>query len=261
MSAILSIFIATFLVNLVAFAGIATLSFKRAFLDKILILLISLSAGTLLGDSLLHLLPESVEEAGGFTTGIGLLVASGIICFFILEKFILWHHHHTIETPKEHENHQHAHESCHLHSLRMVNLVGDAFHNLLDGMIIAGSFFISPTVGISTTIAVFLHEIPQEISDFGVLIHTGLSTKKALLYNFLSGVLALVGAGLGILLGNASDLFLQLLIPFTAGAFIYISASDLIPELRKTNHFSASFLQLSSLILGILIMLGLLFIE
>lgn len=251
----------TLLVSIVALVGILTLSLKRAWLDKILMLLISLSAGALLGDSFIHLLPEAAQSAGGFTTEVGLMVLLGLVGFFILEKFILWHHHHSIETPEDHRSAAHTHDLCEKRSLRVMNLVGDGFHNLLDGMIIAASFSVSPVVGASTTIAVLLHEIPQEIGDFGVLIHSGISVKRALFYNFLSGTIAILGALLVIFIGNGTGKLIQALIPITAGAFIYIAASDLIPELKKLPKVGSSVMQLMSLLVGIGLMVALLFVE
>lgn len=249
--------VSTILVSLMSFAGIVTLSFQRRWLDKCLFLLISLSAGALLGDVFIHLLPEIIEEHGGLTPMVSLLVLCGIIGFFVLEKFLIWHHHHSIETPEDHRQHQHTHTR----SLGVMNLIGDAFHNLLDGMIIAASFMISPVVGVSTTIAVILHEIPQEIGDFGVLIHSGFSVKRGLLFNFLTGSLAIFGALLVLVIGSTTESLLYYLIPFTAGGFIYIAGSDLIPELKKERVVFNSFLQLLALLGGVGIMYALIWFE
>lgn len=253
--------VSTFIVSLISFVGILTLTFKRQWLDKTLVLLISLSAGTLLGDSFIHLLPEAIEASGELSLGISLLVLSGILGFFILEKFILWHHHHSIETPEDHEKNHHTHEICDHKTLRAMNFLGDTFHNLLDGMIIAASFLVDPIVGLSTTLAVILHEIPQEIGDFGIFIHTGFTPKRALLLNFLSGIFAVLGAVFVLLAGKYSESFIQALIPLTAGAFIYIGASDLIPELKKTKSPVSSLFQFFALLLGIFAMIALLFLE
>jgi|CXWL01.1.fsa_nt_gi zinc and cadmium transporter len=256
-SVLLNTFVATFLVSLMGFSGLLTLSFRREWLPEILFIIISLSAGALFGDALIHLLPEAVEEAGGFTLTISLLVITGILTFFILEKFVLWHHHHTIETPEDHAEHRHHHP----HSLGLMNIFGGALHDVIDGMAIAASFMISPVVGVSTTIAVILHEIPQEIGDFGVLIHSGYSVKKALFINFFSGLLGVLAGVLVIIIGAQSELLLPYLIPFTAGAFVYIAGSDLIPELKKETITSRSLLQLVALFGGILMMVGLTFLE
>jgi zinc and cadmium transporter len=248
---------ATVVVSLVSLIGVITLSFKRRFLDRILFFLISLSAGALLGDVFFHLLPELVEEVGGFTLFISVLILVGFLAFFLLEKTILWHHHHIVETPEEHEKGSHSHTR----SLGLMNLVGDGFHNLLDGMIIAASFMISPSVGVGTTVAVILHEIPQEVGDFGVLIHSGYSVRKALLFNFLSAALAIVGALVTLSIGSTSEVFLDYLVPLVAGGFIYIAASDLIPELKKKDGVKDTLRQLVVLLIGMGLMYGLLFVE
>ena len=246
--------LSTLIVSLMAFVGVLTLSIKKKWLEKALFILISLSAGGLLGDVFFHLLPELVEKEGGFTSNIAIMILTGIVGFYILEKFVIWHHHHNLETPDDHENHEHVHT----HSLGIMNLAGDAFHNLLDGMIIGASFMISPVVGFSTTLAVILHEIPQEFGDFGVLIHSGFSVRKALFFNFLSGLVAVFGAVLVFYIGGYSETFSQYLIPLAAGSFIYIAGSDLIPELKKELGLKNSILQLLALIVGILIMFAML---
>lgn len=245
--------IATFGISLIAFVGLLTLSVKKKWLNKMLFFLISLSAGALLGDVFFHLLPEHVDSMGGFTVTTSVMILVGIVCFFILEKFVIWHHHHDIETPDEHGKDKHAHD----HTIGIMSLAGDAFHNLLDGMIIGASFLISPVVGLGTTVAVLLHEIPQELGDFGVLIHAEFSVKKALFFNFLTGTVAILGAVIAVYLGGTYDFFLDYLIPLTAGGFIYIAGSDLIPELKKEGGARQSLIQLISLLLGMGLMLGL----
>jgi len=247
--------LSTIVVSLISLIGVISLSVNKRFLERILFLLISLSAGALLGDVFFHLLPELVHDQGGLTVTSSSMVLIGIVSFFILEKFLIWHHHHSVETPEDHEHHHHEHTR----SIGKMNLVGDAFHNLLDGMIIAAGYLISPVVGVGTTIAVVLHEIPQEMGDFGVLIHSGYSVKKALFFNFLTALFAVLGAVVTVSIGAQSEVFLEYLIPLTAGAFIYIAGSDLIPELKKSQQGMRSFNQLMALIVGILMMYGLLF--
>lgn len=249
--------LSTLMVSLVALVGIFTLSLRRQWLDEILFLLISLSAGALLGDTFFHLLPEVIEAVGAFSLPVSLLTLAGIVIFFLLEKFVIWHHHHTIETPEDHAHHHHSHP----HSVGVMNLVGDALHNLIDGMVIAASFLISPTVGVATTIAVILHEIPQEIGDFGVLIHSGFSVKKALFFNFLSGLVAVFGAIIVLVIGDHTEILLPYLLPFISGGFIYIACSDLIPELKKETVTHRSLLQFLALVVGIGVMYLLTFLE
>jgi len=179
--------ISVILISLISLVGIAALSIKTSKLKKFLIYLVSFSAGALFGGAFLHLLPEIIEEAG-FTLQISFLILGGIVLFFVIEKVIHWNHCHISLS----ENH--------VHPFAIMNLVGDGVHNFLDGLIIAATYLISIPAGFATTIAVAFHEIPQEIGDFGVLIHGGFSRKKALAWNFVSAIVALLGAIIGILL-------------------------------------------------------------
>lgn len=246
-------------VSLISLIGIIALSMKQQFLSKFLLVLVSLSAGTLFGDALLHLLPEAVEE-GGFTPLVSLSTLLGIVAFFVVEKLI--HMHLRCQPQKMHSPHKYplVHEP-HKHHLGFMNILGDGLHNFIDGLIIAASFFVNIPVGIATTIAVILHEIPQELADFGVLIYSGFSKNKAILVNFFTATTAILGAILGIVISNSSELFLKLSIPFAAGGFIYIAGANLIPELHKDCKWKSSILHFAALIAGILIMYGLLFIE
>lgn len=240
--------ISVLIVSLISLVGALTLSLKPKKLHKILIYLISLSAGALLGDVFLHLLPEIVESKG-FTLQISFSILAGILIFFVLEKIVHWQHCHHPITEK------------HVHSFAIMNLIGDGFHNFLDGIIIGASYLVNIPVGIATTIAVIAHEIPQEIGDFGVLIHGGFSKGKALLFNFISASLSILGAVLALISSKYINNITSYLIPITIGGFIYIAASDLIPELHKDFTTKKSILQLIALIIGILIMAALLLLE
>jgi len=237
-----------FIVSLISFIGIISLSIKISKLKTILIYLISFSAGALLGDTFIHLLPEIIENTG-YTLYSAIYLLSGITIFFILEKIIHWQHCHM---PINHE---------HIHPFAYMNLVGDALHNFIDGLIIAASYIASIPVGIATTIAVILHEIPQEIGDFGVLLHGGFTKAKALGINFLTGLTAIFGALIVFWLGGFIEGIQEFLIPFAAGGFIYIASSDLIPELHKETEIRRSIGQIISFILGIGIMAVLLLLE
>lgn len=231
---------ASLLTSLLSLIGVLFLSFSKERLKRILMFLVSLSAGALLGDAFLHLLPEAVELAGHDNSdGLWISVLIGLLMFFVLEKIINWRHCH-IPTSDEH-----------VHSLGKMNLIGDALHNLIDGIIIAGSFLIDIRLGIVTTIAVISHEIPQEIGDFGVLVHAGYTVKKALFFNFISALFSLLGAVLVIVLGSFSESLINFIIPITAGGFIYIASSDLIPELKKECGLRKSLRQLSGILIGI----------
>lgn len=234
------------LVSLISLIGIAALMVKEKRLRSVLIYLVSFSAGSLFGDAFIHLLPEAAEA--GFAISVSFATLTGIAVFFIIEKGIHWHH-----------CHYPSHKGV-KHSFAYMNLVGDAVHNFVDGLIIAASYMASIPVGIATTIAVIFHEIPQEISDFGVLLHGGFSSRKALALNFLSAVLAIVGAVVGLFLVSIEGIT-PLVLAFAAGGFIYIAGADLIPELHKRPEIKTSVLQLVSFLLGIAVMYGLLFVE
>ncbi|MFH1064726.1 MAG: ZIP family metal transporter [Candidatus Woesearchaeota archaeon] len=231
------------LVSLVSLVGVVTLGLKEKLLRKVLLFLVSFSAGSLFGGAFFHLIPEAVE--GTPIMYVSAYVMLGILFFFILEKGIHWRHCH-IPTSKDHPHH-----------LGMMNLVGDVFHNLIDGLVIGGAYLVSIPLGTSTTIAILFHEVPQEIGDFGVLLHAGYTKAKALMYNFLSALSALIGVIIALTIGMRFGWFAEFLVPFTAGGFLYIAGSDLIPEMHKECSAPISLLQLSSLILGLLLMVGL----
>jgi len=224
------------IVSLISLIGVFSLSIDEKRLSKMLLFLVSFAAGALLGDAFFHLLPESVEDGMGLRVSLFILV--GILAFFILEKIICWRHCH-IPTSEEHP-----------HPVGMMNLIGDGFHNIMDGMIIGGSYLVSIPLGVSTTIAVILHEIPQEMGDFGVLVHAGYSIRKALFFNFLSALTAVAGAMLTLIIGSKTQSVSTFLVPFTIGSFVYIATADLIPELKKETALKKSLLQLLFILLG-----------
>lgn len=238
------------LVSLLSFVGVLTLSFGKKRIQHILLYLVSFSAGALLGDAFLHLLPEAFG-AGPENIFIPISVLAGIIVFFVLEKIVHWHHRHDMEDS----------EHGHTKTLGITNLVGDGIHNFMDGLVIGGSYLVSIPLGMTTTLAVILHEIPQEISDFGVLLHAGFSTKKALFFNFLSALGAIAGAVLIFFAQGSFGGLELLLVPFTAGGFIYIASADLIPELQKEKRLGKTALQFVFLVLGMAFMLALRFVE
>ncbi|HBB02191.1 MAG: zinc/iron permease [Candidatus Peregrinibacteria bacterium GW2011_GWF2_38_29] len=242
-------FMSVVVVSLISLIGVVTLSVKIDKLRKILIYLISFSAGALIGDAFIHLLPEVIEESGGFSTAISLYVILGIVVSFIIEKFIHWRHCHMPITTE------------HKHPFAWMNLFGDSIHNLIDGLIIGAAYLVSIHVGIATTIAVILHEIPQEIGDFGVLIHGGFSVKRAILLNFATALTAIFGTAVVLILGAQLEGLSLFLVPFAAGNFIYIASTDLIPELHKETTVSKSTLQLAWFMLGVCVMLLLLQLE
>lgn len=237
-------------VSLISLIGIFTLSLRREKLKNILLFLVSFSVGGLIGDAFIHLLPEAFEKLG-MNPATSLLIIAGMLIFFVLEKIIRWRHCHA---PISDE---------HMHPMVALNLIGDGVHNLIDGMIIGASFSVSIPIGITTTLAVILHEIPQEIGDFGVMVHGGLSIKKALLFNFLSAVMAILGAVISLLIGIHLKVYTLALLPVTAGGFLYIAGSDLIPELHQgcDIKISTAIWQFIFIVLGVLVMTSLVFLE
>lgn len=236
-------------VSALSLIGVLVLSVNAQTLRRWLIVMVSFSAGALLGDAFLHLLPELVEEYGEWTLNMSLGIIAGMLIFFILEKVIHWHHCHS-ETPKDH-----------VHPFAITNLVGDAMHNFIDGVIIGAAYLVSIPIGVATTIAVALHEIPQEVGDFGVLLHGGFTKKKALLINFGTALFAVLGVVFALILGETAESAVEWLIPIAAGSFLYIAASDLIPELHKETHPVKSAAQVVAFVLGLCAMALLLFLE
>lgn len=240
--------ISVIIVSAISLIGILFLWVRDEKLKKAFVYLVSFAVGGLLGDVFLHIMPEMIET--GFETSTALILIVGILSSFAVERFLQWRHCHT-PTSGEHP-----------HSFAYMNLFGDSVHNLIDGLIIGGSYLASIPLGIATTIAVIFHEIPQEMGDFSVLIYGGFTKKKALTFNFLTALTAVLGAVIALALGSTTEGFTPLLLPFAAGNFIYIAGSDLIPELRKdTPELKKSALQLMSFVLGVIPMVLLLLLE
>lgn len=233
--------ISVIIISLISLIGVFSLSFGIEKIKKVSLLLVSFAVGGLFGDAIIHLLPETFKEMG-FGLLPSLLILSGILLFFVLERFLRWQHCHEIDYPD------------HRKDVANIILIGDAVHNMIDGMIIAASFLTNIPLGLATTIAVIFHEIPSEIGEFGVLIHSGFSAKKALLFNFLSGLTAILGAIIILVLGPRINDFSLFLLPITAGGFLYIAGSDLLPELHHDVKLSTSLWQMILIILGISIM-------
>lgn len=235
-------------VSLISFIGVVTLVAKEITIRKILIYFVGFSAGALLGDAFIHLIPEIVEKSG-FGLNISLFVLLGIVASFSIEKIIHWRHCH-IPTSRKHP-----------HPIAYMNLFGDVVHNFIDGLIIAASYIVSVPVGMATTFAVVFHEIPQEIGDFGVLLHGGFTKKKALIFNFISALTSVAGALVAISLNFYLQNSIILLVAFAAGSFIYIAGTDLIPELHKKFTIKSSIFQVAAIILGIAVMYWMLLLD
>ncbi len=240
--------VSVFIVSGISLIGIFSVSTNHLRLSQILLLLVSFAAGALLGDAFIHLIPATFEDLG-LNLKSSACIILGILIFFILEKFVRWRHCH-IPTSKDHP-----------HPVATINFIGDLIHNLIDGMIIGASYSVSFSIGLTTTIAVVLHEIPQEIGDFGIFVYAGYTPKKALLVNFVSALSAIAGAILSLLLGPHVKGYSTTLLPITAGGFVYIAGSDLIPELQGCETIPGSLSQLIAMTLGIILMALLTFLE
>ncbi|MDH5780806.1 MAG: ZIP family metal transporter [Candidatus Bathyarchaeota archaeon] len=231
----------TFLISLVALIGALTLFLREKILNRILLILVAFSAGALLGGAFLHLIPEAIQKIGVdemsiFATFSYLLV--GFCTFFILEQLIRWHHHHATSHPK-------------IMPFSYLTLISDGIHNFIDGLVIAASFMVNFHIGITTTLAIALHEIPQEIGDFGVLIYGGFNRVKALSLNYISAITVVVGGIVGFILYGWLGESISVLLPFAAGNFIYIASTDLIPEIRFKENIVRSLTRFIVFLAGI----------
>jgi zinc and cadmium transporter len=238
MSTLFYIIVANIIISFGGLAGVVTLALKEKTLQKILMSLVALSAGALMGGAFIHLLPEAVELTEPMTA-FGIVLFS-FVCFFFIEKLLHWRHCH-----KGH---------CNIHTFGYMNLIGDSVHNFIDGLILAATFMTSVPLGIATTITVAMHEVPQEIGDFGVLLYSGFEKKKALISNFCIACIAILGGVTGYFLSLYSRNFMTYLLPFAAGGFIYIAASDLMPEIRKEQSLKRTIASFGMFLVGIAIM-------
>lgn len=231
--------VSTLLVSLISITGIFFLTLKAHNLQKFVFILVSLAVGALLGNVFFHLIPESFEtiENQGL---IAILILAGILAFFILEKFLHWHHGHDVEHL---ENHPRAYG--------YMSLMADGIHNFTDGILIAAGWMAGPEIGMATTLTVILHEIPQEISDFGILVHAGFTARKALWLNFYAALAAILGTVVTLLAGSAIESLSNYVLPIAAGGFIYLAGTDLMPELNKDRSRINSLIQLAMIVAGL----------
>ena len=232
------IFSAMIVVSGISLVGILTFGMKTKLFDRMLVLLVGFAAGGLMGGAFLHLLPEAIERSDANTVFLYALI--GFVVFFLMERYFYWRHCHD--------------GKCDAHAFTYLNLFGDGLHNFTDGLIIAASFVTDVRLGIVTTLAVIFHEIPQEIGDFGILIYGGFSKRKALFFNFICALTGILGAIIGYILSKVAADISLFFISFTAGGFIYIAASDLIPELHKQKNLKKANAAFIAFILGLMFM-------
>lgn len=232
-------------VSLVSLVGVALLPLDERRLRGVATVLVSFAVGALLGDAFIHLLPEAFRGGEGLRPS--LLVLAGMLLFFVVEK-LLRHAHGPL--------HQRAHaEGRARPELAAINVIGDGVHNFIDGVLVAASWLSGPTLGLSTTLAVLLHEIPQELGDFGVLLHSGLPPRKAVLLNLASASASVAGAVATLAIGGgAAPAVTGTLLPIAAGGFVYIAAADLVPELQHDRSLRALLVQGSLISAGIAVM-------
>jgi len=227
-------------VSLMSFIGVLFVGLREASVGRLLMALVGFSSGSLIGAAFIDLLPEASVETGQVMF---YYVVVGIVFFFAMEKFLYWRHCHDGKCP--------------VHMFAYLNLIGDGVHNFIDGVAIAASFIVSYHLGFATTLAVVFHEIPQELGDFGVLLYGGFARKRALTYNFLSALSAVGGALVTYYLASQIQGIAHILVPFAAGGFVYIAATDLMPELHKRTQGKESLVQMVTILLGIGLMAAL----
>lgn len=245
MDLFLYILLFTFLGSVASLGGGLLLISKKGLIGKISHYLYSFAAGVLLGTAFFDLLPEAFEEADHlaekgiiFDQNIFLWTFLGVIIFFFLVRFLHWFHHHDDHFKGETKQ-----------TVPLI-VVGDTVHNFIDGVVIAASFFVSIPLGIVTAVAVAIHEIPQEIGDFAILIKRGLSRRRVIMINLMSAAAALVGAILMFTIGESIESILPIFLALTAGFFIYIALSDLVPEIHKEDNQKVAFIEAGLLVVG-----------
>ena len=234
--------------SLLSLIGLAFISVAEEKLKRIIFFMVSLAVGGLFGDAFIHLLPESFERIGSKLQA-SLFVLAGIFVFFVLEKFLLWRHQHVLESDHP------------IHPVGYMNLLADGAHNFIDGVIIGASYDVSLHVGIATTLAVVFHEIPHELGNFFVLLYAGFTKRKALFFNFVSALFAILGTVMSLSIGSRVAEFSSIMLPLAAGGFIYIAGSDLVPELNKESTLGKSVVQMLAIGVGVGLMFVLVMLE
>ena len=229
-------------------------SLTVAVLGRLVRNLVSLSAGVLLGTALLHILPEAFESEAGAQALFATLLG-GLLFFFLLEKAELYRHGHHHEGDDPHHHHHHGFDAEQAGRGGWSVLLGDSIHNFCDGIIIAAAFLTDPTLGVVTALAIIAHEIPQEVGDFIVLLNAGFTRAKALLFNALSGLAAVLGGVIGYyVVGPWESLFPYLLV-VAASSFVYVAVADLLPQLQRRLPARETLAQIGWIIAGLAIVL------
>lgn len=236
MAGLLEVLISVVFVSLLSFVGLLSLSLRRERLNRILNILIAFAAGSMLAAAFFDLIPEASEKMGNLAFN---TVLFGVLLFFVVEKFIHWHHC--------------GREECDVKPVGYLNLLGDGVHNFIDGVVIAAAYITNTKLGLVTTMVIALHEIPQEFGDFAVLLHAGFKVKKALFYNFLSATTSIVGGIVGFMFLSRIEPLVPSVVALAAGGFLYMSTADLMPELHKEKERVKMVEQTVAIIAGILL--------
>lgn len=229
------------LMSAIALVGSLTLLMRESTLQKLIMPLVAFAAGTLLGGAFFHMLPAAASRLGNDLSLYGWMLG-GFVVFLGLEQLMHWHHCHR------------ASADCRK-PLGYMILLGDGLHNLLGGLSVAGTFLMDVRLGIATWLAAAAHEVPQELGDFGVLLHAGWDKRRALLYNVLSGLTFLLGGLMTYAISYRIDV--AFLVPLAAGSFLYIGASDLVPEIAKHQRLGVSFVNFLAFIAGLALLAAL----
>ncbi|MFX0020052.1 MAG: ZIP family metal transporter [Promethearchaeota archaeon] len=264
-------FIMILIISLFSLIGVFMISVKENTLDKILFILVAFATGTILATALFDLIPESVhhlEELNAGGAGITesilfALIILGFVIFFVIERFIYWFHGHAHEKDDKLVCYGTLTEGFEnivdrgkqIKSFALLNLIGDGLHNLLDGVIIMVAFLSGLGNGFIVTLAVLFHEIPQEIGDFGILLYGGFSKKKALLFNFGSALVAILGGILAFILSTQIELFNFFFLSFSGGGFLYIASTELMPELLREKNLKRSIIQALVFLTGVILIM------
>ncbi len=266
-------FIMIFAISLLSLIGVFMISLKEKTLDKLLFILVAFATGTILATALFDLIPESLHHLEELNVGGAGIVESfmfaivilGFVIFFVLERFIYWFHGHAHEKDDQLVCYDTLTEGLDnivdkgkkIKNFALLNLIGDGLHNFLDGIIIMVAFLSGIGNGIIVTLAVLFHELPQEIGDFGILLYGGFTKKKALLFNFLSALVALLGGLIAFFLSAQVDLFNFFFLAFSGGGFLYLASTELMPELLKEKNLKRSIIQTLVFLCGVILIMTL----
>lgn len=211
--------------------------------------LMSFAAGSILGAALLELLPEALEESPNPHT-IGLWILAGVLVFFVLEKLLILHHHTHDEST---ETQMHGDEVHGFQAVRPLIIIGDALHNFLDGIVIAIAFLTDMRIGVITALAVIAHEIPQEIGDFGILLHSGMARRRVLFWNVLGALLGPLGAVVAFAARDTYEKIAPAALALVVGNFVYLALADLIPAIRHERKISNTVVQIVLVVIGVVL--------